>query len=165
MEQAKKEVKPSSPEQIALARALFTEEEIKRCLKELQQQGQPSGLELKDFVSDLERLVKERLDSLPDDSMPYNVIYSDLVRANLQNAVIPLAKKLGMGTETLRAIKKIDIMLRVYPEYGEPLSHGTTESQQVRIAAIPPLCVLYGVDLDRGLVYVTQPLKFLPFER
>ncbi len=97
--------------------------------------------------------------------MPYKVIYSDLVRADLQNVLIPRAKKLGMGIETLRAIKKLHSMLRDYPEYGEPLAHGTTESQQVRIAAIPPLCVLYGVDRDRGLVYVTRPLKLLPFGR
>ncbi len=59
MEQAEEEVKPSSPEQIASARTLFTDEEIKRRLEELQQQGQPSGLELKDFVSDLESLVND----------------------------------------------------------------------------------------------------------
>ncbi len=59
MEQGKKEVKPSLPEEIASARTLFTDEEIQRCLEELQQPGQPSGLEFKDFISDLERLVKD----------------------------------------------------------------------------------------------------------
>jgi hypothetical protein len=46
-------------ELLALAREQFTEEDIRRCLQELQGANETSGKELKDFLSDLEKTVEQ----------------------------------------------------------------------------------------------------------
>jgi hypothetical protein len=53
------EVEPSSQPAEILPWARFTTEEIQLCLKELKAQDNPSGLELKDFLSELEHLVED----------------------------------------------------------------------------------------------------------
>jgi hypothetical protein len=45
-----------SPALRSLAREQFTQEDLERCLRDL---DDPSGLELKDFVSELERMVDQ----------------------------------------------------------------------------------------------------------
>jgi hypothetical protein len=97
----------------------------------------------------------------PHHPVLYRVIYSELVRTELRNSLLPRAKALGLGPETLRALKKLDHILHIYPEYGEPLLQGTTERIQVRVVTVPPLCLLYGLDQDRRLVYVCRPFKLL----
>ncbi|HLN32612.1 MAG TPA: hypothetical protein VK395_33090 [Gemmataceae bacterium] len=37
--------------------------------------------------------------------IPYKVVYSELVRAELQNSLIPQAKALGKGPDLLAALK------------------------------------------------------------
>ena len=43
--------------------------------------------------------------------------------------------------------------------------HGATQAQEVRLAAFPPLSVMYGLDRDRRIVYVSRPLKLLPVRK
>ena len=56
----------------------------------------------------------------------YKVVYSELVRSALTNSLIPEAKAQGIGPQTLAALKKLDHVLQIYPEFGEPLMHGAT---------------------------------------
>jgi hypothetical protein len=91
----------------------------------------------------------------------YKVVYSELVRTELRHSLIPRAKALGLGRQTLLALKELDHILHVYPEHGEPLMRGATEAIQLCVLSFLPLCVTYGLDRDRRLVYISKPLKLI----
>lgn len=62
----------------------------------------------------------------------------------------------------LDAVKTIDRLLRLYPQFGELLRDLKFEGHQLWIAVVPPLVVQYIVDEERRMVFVVVPLLPLP---
>jgi len=64
-----------------------------------------------------------------------------------------------MGAEVLAAIKEIDRRLRIYPQFGQPLSDLLLEPAQLWIGVVSPLVVHYYLDEKRRLVMVVDPIR------
>ena len=90
-------------------------------------------------------------------SSQYRVVLSARVSDELK-AIAARAAALGQRRTVLDALKKIDEMLRFYPQYGEPLQDLATGGTKY-IAAIPPLVIEYSVDES-----ITRSLSSCPYE-
>ena len=88
----------------------------------------------------------------------YRVAYSERVRDELRQ-LIRKATPLGMAQDVVRAVQLIDHILRVYPQYGEPLRDLVLEPARLMIATVPPLVVRYSLDEERNLVLVPVPFR------
>jgi hypothetical protein len=96
----------------------------------------------------------------PDASVPYRVVYSELVRT----AIRELASRAwagGNGPEVVAAVKELDRRLHLYPQFGDPIIDLKYEFGQVRIGTVPPLVVRYAVYEERRLVVVAVPPALL----
>jgi hypothetical protein len=96
-----------------------------------------------------------------DSPVPYQVSYSAAVRERLQD-LATVARARGDGEQFLAALREFDRRLRVYPQFGDPLIDLTAEAGQVRLGAVPPLAMRYGVVEERRLVMVAAPPVLLP---
>jgi hypothetical protein len=88
-------------------------------------------------------------------SDPYRVVLSEATRQQLlelqQRAVAR-----GLGERILSAVKLVVARLQFDPlEFGEPRRELRALRLQERVAVVRPLVVLYAVDENRRLVYVT----------
>lgn len=93
--------------------------------------------------------------------IPYRVSYSAAVRERLK-ALAAVARERGDGEEFLAALREFDRRLRVYPQFGDPLIDLVEEAGQVRLGAVPPLAMRYGVIEERRLVLVAALPVLLP---
>jgi hypothetical protein len=93
--------------------------------------------------------------------IPYNVSYSQKVRTGLK-ALLDRAVARGMGRECLDALKALDRILRIYPQYGEPFRDLVTEGETVWVMTIPPFVVHYIIDEPNRAVIVMVEFKLLP---
>ena len=70
------------------------------------------------------------------------------------------AKEKGQGGRFLSATKKILTFLRTEPlHFGEPRFALKNLSLEVRVAAVSPLLVVYGVHEGRRLVFIRDILR------
>jgi hypothetical protein len=88
----------------------------------------------------------------------YRVSYSGRVRQRVvELAAVARARARGDGEEYLAALQEFDRRLRVYPQFGDPLVDLLAEAGQVRLGAVPPLAMRYGVLEEQKLVLVAAP--------
>lgn len=83
----------------------------------------------------------------------YRVSYTGRVRQSILE-LAAIAKARGDGREYLAALKEFDRRLRIYPQFADPLMDLPSEPGQVRLGAVPPLAMRYGVFEERKLVLV-----------
>ncbi|MDY3559813.1 hypothetical protein R5W23_000985 [Gemmata sp. JC673] len=89
------------------------------------------------------------------------MLYSAPVRQRLVE-LAAAARTRGDGGAFVVALREFDHRLRVYPQFGEPLVDLLAEAGQVRLGAVPPLAMRYGVLEERRLVLVAVPPVLLP---
>src|SRR5262249_25771293 len=92
---------------------------------------------------------------------PYRVSYSGRVQKELETLAIR-AKVRGLREQMLAALRKLDEVLKVYPQFGQPLYDLKLEPAQVWIAVFAPLVVQYVLDEERRVVMVPVPIMPLP---
>jgi hypothetical protein len=96
-----------------------------------------------------------------DGPAPYHVSYSGAVQQRLKELAAH-ARARGDGEEYLAGLREFDLRLRVYPQFGDPLVDLLAETGQVRLGAVPPLAMRYGVVEERRLVLVAAMPVLLP---
>jgi hypothetical protein len=94
---------------------------------------------------------------MPDSPEPYRVTYSEHVRRELRN-LIARAKKHGLKDQVVIAVRRIDELLHIYPQFGQPLLDLKMKPAQLWIGVVPPLVVRYFLDEERRLVIIAVPL-------
>ena len=72
-------------------------------------------------------------------------------------ALADIARQRGDGEAFLTALKEIDRRLRLYPQFGEPLSDLQHEAGQLWIGIVRPLSMRYGVLDEQRVVAVAEP--------
>jgi hypothetical protein len=92
---------------------------------------------------------------------PYRVVYSERVRQRLLT-LADVARERGDGEAFLAALREFDRRLRLYPQFGEPLTDLTREPGQVWIGTVRPLVMRYGVFDERRVVMVAAIPVLLP---
>jgi hypothetical protein len=92
---------------------------------------------------------------------PYQVIPSGRVAAELK-ALVKRAAATGFGHQALSALKEIERILRIYPQFGEPRRDLTMVGETAWAMTIPPLYVEYIIDELNRVVYIVIPFKALP---
>jgi len=92
---------------------------------------------------------------------PYAVEYSGLVMRRLRELSEAAAAR-GDGQAFTAALKEFDRLLRLYPQFGEPLSDLEVGGGQIRIGIIRPLSIRYGANEDMRLVFCGAPPILLP---
>jgi hypothetical protein len=97
----------------------------------------------------------------PDTPAPYRVVFSERARQSIRE-LAARARAVGLGEQVLDAVKEIDRLLRLYPQFGDPLADLAHEVGQSWVGAIHPLVVRYAVYDERRLVVVAVPLLPLP---
>jgi len=97
----------------------------------------------------------------PSKPVPYRVSYSGRVRQRLLS-LAGLARDRGEGEGFLAALKELDRGLRLYPEFGDPLTDLRAEPGHVRIGVVRPLVVRYAVLEERRLVVLAALPVLLP---
>lgn len=93
--------------------------------------------------------------------VPYRVAYSEEVRQRLL-ALADVARERGDGEVFLAAVKEFDRLLRLYPQFGEPLIDLTQEAGQIWLGIVRPLAMRYGVFDERRVVMVSEIPVLLP---
>jgi hypothetical protein len=93
--------------------------------------------------------------------VPYHVAYQEVVRNHLWS-LVPLAKDRGWAPELGAALKKMDRILHIYPQYGEPLRDLELKPAQLWIAAFTPLVARYVLDEAKRVVIVVYSAAILP---
>ena len=96
-----------------------------------------------------------------DGPVPYRVSYSARARERLVE-LAAVARARGDGEAFVAALREFDHRLRVYPQFGDPLIDLLAEAGQVRLGAVPPLAMRYGVLEDRRQVLVAALPVLLP---
>jgi hypothetical protein len=91
----------------------------------------------------------------------YQLSYSGRVQDELA-ALIARANDRGNHSALISAARAIGSLLRVYPQFGQPLWDLTAEPGQVWVGVVPPLVVRYVVFEDRRQVDVVEPMQPLP---
>lgn len=81
------------------------------------------------------------------------MFYAGRVRERLL-ALADAARDRGDIDQFIAALREFDRRLRVYPQFGDPLSDLTSEPGQIRIGIIQPLSMRYAVLEDRREVSV-----------
>lgn len=92
--------------------------------------------------------------------VPYKVVYSEAVQATLRECAAR-ATAAGQRSPFLTAVKELDRLLRLYPQFGEPLFDLKLEAGRLYVGTLPPLVVRYAVFEDQRLVVVGHPLQLL----
>jgi hypothetical protein len=72
------------------------------------------------------------------------------------------ARTRGDEEEFVAALQEFDRRLRVYPQFGDPLIDLLAEAGQVRLGAVPPLAMRYGVLEEQRQVFVAALPVLLP---
>jgi hypothetical protein len=93
--------------------------------------------------------------------VPYRVEVSGRVSAEVKALHARITDPRGR-LELINALLTIDHVLRIYPQFGEPLRNLTTIGQTLYAAVFPPLFVEYVIDEPNRTVYIGMPFKHLP---
>lgn len=96
-----------------------------------------------------------------DAPVPYAVEYSGRVLRRLRE-MAGEAHARGDGPAFAEALKEFDRLLRLYPQFGDPLIDLTTVPGVIRIGTVPPLVMRYGLYEERRLVLVVALPELLP---
>ena len=96
-----------------------------------------------------------------DGPAPYHVSYTGAVRQRLKE-LAAAARARGDGEEFLAAPREFDRRLRVYPQFGDPLTDLREHPGQVRLGLVPPLAMRYGVLEGPRQVFVAALPVLLP---
>jgi hypothetical protein len=72
------------------------------------------------------------------------------------------ARAVGFGPQVLSALKELDRILTIYPQYGEPLRDLKTVGETVYVATFPPLYVEYIIDEPRRSVFIIADIRAMP---
>lgn len=72
------------------------------------------------------------------------------------------AKRRGDGDAFAAAMREFERRLRIYPQFGDPLSDLRYATGTMRIGIIPPIAMRYGVLEERRLVFVAAMPVLLP---
>jgi hypothetical protein len=97
----------------------------------------------------------------PASPIPYRVSYSEVVRQKL-SAFADEALERGLGQEYLAGLKEFDRRLRIYPQFGDPLSDLNLKPAQLCIGVVWPVVLRYSLDEERRLVLVVASFLLLP---
>ena len=97
----------------------------------------------------------------PTAPVTYQVICSDVVRRELL-ACSDKAHERGLGPQYLAGLQEFYRRLRIYPQFGEPLSDLKLKPSQLRIGTVWPLVLRYTLDEERRLVMVVASFVLLP---
>ncbi len=97
----------------------------------------------------------------PDAPAPYRVVYSDVVKAALRE-LTTRATQSGQRGVFVHAVRKLDRILHLYPQFGEPLIDLELEDGQIWHCSVGPLVVRYAIYEERRLVMVAVPPVLLP---
>lgn len=98
---------------------------------------------------------------LPESIVPYLVSYSGVFNTTIR-AFILRATAAGYRETLFAALKRLERLLHIYPQFGEPLFDLKQEPGQIYHATVSPLVVRYAVFEERRLVVVLAPPKLLP---
>ncbi len=93
--------------------------------------------------------------------VPYQVAYSEWVRNQLRSQ-ISRARDRRLGPQMLAALKELDRLLHLYPQFGEPLRDLQLPSAQLWIGVVAPLVVRYMLHEEQRLVVVVFTHLLLP---
>jgi hypothetical protein len=93
--------------------------------------------------------------------VPYDVFYSQRVREAF-TALIRSIQDSELLRSVFAAAKDIEVRLRVYPQFGQPLRDLIITNATLWYGIIPPLMVQYVIDEDRRQVLVGVPFRLLP---
>jgi hypothetical protein len=93
--------------------------------------------------------------------IPYRFISSGRVNAELRR-LIQRAQGAGFGPQVLTALKDLQRILSIYPQYGDPLRNLVMPGEAVYAAAFPPLYIEYIIDEPNRSVFIVIPIKALP---
>ena len=96
-----------------------------------------------------------------DGPIPYEVSYFEAARQALP-VYAARAQAIGQRPTFVAAVKELDRLLRLHPQFGEPLTDLALEAGQVWRAIVSPPVVRYAVFEDRHLVVVAAPPLLLP---
>ncbi len=68
----------------------------------------------------------------------------------------------GDGEAFLAALREFDRRLRVYPQFGDPLTDLREVAGQIRLGIVPPLAMRYAVFEERRQVFVAALPVLMP---
>ena len=91
----------------------------------------------------------------------YDVPYSGRVHDALK-AIVFRAKQAGFGLLALNAVRELDRILKIYPQFGQPLRDLSIAPAQLWIGVVSPLVIRYIINEDRRQVLVVSPPQVLP---
>ncbi len=94
----------------------------------------------------------------------YEVSVSDWARDRLLE-LAEVASRRGDGDAYLTALREFYRLLKLYPQFGDPLTDLSQDEGQVRLGTVPPLAMRYGVLEARRLVVVAARPVLLPRPR
>jgi hypothetical protein len=97
---------------------------------------------------------------IPYEPTEYRVAYSEHVRSRLRQLANE-AKSRGVGKVFLDALKRLDELLHLYPQFGEPLSDLKREPLKLWIGTVYPLVAQYLVDDEQRVVILVRPIRML----
>jgi hypothetical protein len=95
---------------------------------------------------------------------PYHVDYSGAVLQHLR-LLARQATARGDGPAFTAALREFDRLLRLYPQFGEPLRDLGVGGGQMRLGIIRPLSMRYSVNEDVRIVFCAALPTLLPTDR
>lgn len=99
-----------------------------------------------------------------DPPAPYQVVYSPAVERRVSELSDEAIAR-GDGEAFAAAYQEFDRLLRLYPQFGDPLSDLVVGGGQIRLGIIPPLSMRYGVNEELRIVFCAAPPVLLPMAR
>lgn len=99
-----------------------------------------------------------------ESSSPYLVEYSGVVLQHFR-LLATQATARGDGPAFTGALKEFDRLLRLYPQFGDPLSDLKVGSGQFRLGIIRPLSMRYGVNENLRIVFCATLPVLLPMDK
>ena len=97
----------------------------------------------------------------PSSPTPYHVSCSEKIRLELLSFA-DKAHEHGLEFDYLAGLKAIERLLRIYPQFGEPLTDLKLEPSQLWIGSVWPIVMRYTLDDQRRLVMIVAPFLLLP---